>query len=124
MKLVCAPDSLKGVLTAAGAASALAHGVRDARAEALELPLADGGEGTADVLQAAWGGEWREASVADPLGRARRARFLLVADRRLAVIESAEAIGLPLLKPAERDPLQASSAGLAHLVEAALAAGF
>ena len=123
MKLVCAPDSLKGVLAAPAGASALARGVRNAGAEAIELPLADGGEGTADVLHAAWGGEWRVASVVDPLGRPRQARFLYVADRRLAVIESAEAIGLPLLDVAERDPLQTSSAGLAHLAAAALATG-
>ena len=123
MRIVCAPDSLKGVLSARAAAQALAKGVRRAGADAVELPLADGGEGTADVLHAAWGGEWRAASVADPLGRRREARFLDVRDRGLAVIESAEAIGLPLLDARERDPLRASSAGLADLILAALDVG-
>ena len=75
------------------------------------------------MLHAAWGGEWLTAQVDDPLGRTRSARFLLVKERGLAVVESAEAIGLPLLAPSERDPLRASSAGLAQLLCAALDTG-
>jgi glycerate 2-kinase len=71
--LLC-PASLKGVLTARAAAAALAAGARAAGAEVVELPVADGGEGTADVLYAALGGEWREAVVSDPLGRPVSAR--------------------------------------------------
>lgn len=123
MKLVCATDSLKGVLVAPMAARALAEGARRAGADAVELPLADGGEGTADVLYAAWGGEWRTATADDPLGRPREARYLYVAERSLAVIESAEAIGLPLLDEDERDPLRTSSAGLGQLAGAAIGAG-
>ena len=90
--------------------------------EAEEIPVADGGEGTAAALHAALGGEWREASVSDPLGRRVDARFLRIPDGR-AVIEAAEAIGLPRLRPEERDPLRASSRGLGELVLAALEAG-
>ena len=90
-----------------------------AGAEAVELPIADGGEGTADVLHRALGGEWREAVVSDPLGRPVPARWLLLPDGR-AMIEAAAAIGLPLLAPHERDPLVASSRGLGELVLAAL----
>ena len=86
---------------------------------AVELPVADGGEGTAAVLAAALGGEWRAATVSDPLGRPVRARYLLLPGRS-AVIESAEAIGLPLLRPEERDPLVASSRGLGELIQVAL----
>ena len=111
------------MLAAPAVARALAVGARRGGAEAAEVPLADGGEGTADVLQAAWGGEWQTTVVADPLGRPRQARFLSVADRSLAVIESAEAIGLPLLDADERDPLRTSSEGLADLVIAALGSG-
>jgi glycerate kinase len=93
--------------------------VREAGAEAVELPVADGGEGTADVLATAIGGEWREARVSDPLGRPLTARWLLLEDGR-AVVEAAAAIGLPLLAPAERDPLRATSRGLGELVAAAL----
>jgi glycerate 2-kinase len=116
--LLC-PASLKGVLDATAAAAALAEGLRGAGAEAVELPVADGGEGTAEVLHAALGGAWRETVVSDPLGRAVEARWLLLPGRR-AVVEAAAAIGLPLLAPEERDPLRASSRGLGELVLAAL----
>ena len=116
--LLC-PASLKGVLSASAAATALARGVRAAGGEAVELPIADGGEGTAEVLRAELGGQWREAVVSDPLGRPVPARWLLLPDGR-AVIEAAAAIGLPLLTAAERDPLIASSRGLGELVLAAL----
>jgi glycerate 2-kinase len=97
--LLC-PASLKGVLSAGDAAGALAAGVRAAGAEAVELPTADGGEGTADALHAALGGEWREAVVADPLGRGVPARWLRLPDER-AVLDAAAAVGLPLLALAE-----------------------
>jgi glycerate kinase len=94
--------------------------VRAGGGEAVELPVADGGEGTADVLHAVLGGEWRETVVSDPLGRPHPARWLVLPDGR-AVVEAAAAIGLPLLTPAERDPLVASSRGLGELLLAALA---
>ncbi|HEY6017107.1 MAG TPA: glycerate kinase [Gaiellaceae bacterium] len=120
MRVVCAPASLKGVLGAVDAAAALAQGMRDGHGEAVELPVADGGEGTAAVLHAALGGEWREADAEDPLGRALRARWLLLPDGT-AVVESAAAVGLPLLAPEELDPLRASTRGLGLLLRAVLA---
>ena len=90
--------------------------------EAVELPVADGGEGTSLVLHAALGGEWRPVRVADPLGRPVDASWLLLPDGR-GVVEAAAAIGLPLLAPEERDPLRASSRGLGELVLAALDGG-
>jgi glycerate kinase len=116
--LLC-PASLKGVLSARAAAAALGRGFRAAGGEATELPVADGGEGTADVLNAALGGEWRETSVEDPLGRPVAARWLVLPGGS-TVVEAAAAIGLPLLLPSERDPLRASSRGLGQLVLAAL----
>jgi glycerate kinase len=110
------------VLGAAAAAAALAEGFRSGGAEALELPVADGGEGTADVFHEVLGGEWREDEVEDPLGRPVRARWLLLPDGR-AVVEAAAAIGLPLLAHHELDPLRASSRGFGQLVAAAVDAG-
>ena len=78
------------------------------------MPVADGGEGTLDVLHAALGGEWREAPVHDAFGRERRARWLSLPDGTAAV-ESAEAIPLD---PARLDPEAASSRGLGELIEA------
>ena len=119
MRALLCPASLKGVLSASAAAAALARGVRVGGGDALELPIADGGEGTAEALAAALGGEWRGTVVSDPLGRPVSARWLLLADGR-AVVEAAAAIGLPLLAPAELDPLVASSRGFGELVQAAL----
>jgi glycerate 2-kinase len=86
----------------------------------VELPVADGGEGTAEVLASALGGDWIEVPVTDPLGRRVLARFLLLADGT-AVVEAAAAIGLPLVSEQEQDPLRATSRGLGELVLAALA---
>ena len=117
MRALACPASLKGVLSAREAAAALAAGFREAGVEADECPIADGGEGTAEVLFFALGGEWREETVSDPLGRPVQARWLALPDGT-AVVESAEAIGLAVLP--ERDPLQASSRGLGELIAAAL----
>jgi glycerate kinase len=86
-------------------------------------PAADGGEGTADVLTATMGGEWRTASVHDPLGRPIEARFGLVRDGSTAVVEAAAASGLALLAEQERDPEKATSAGTGELIAAAVDAG-
>ena len=83
------------------------------------LPVADGGDGTAEALSTALGGEWHSASVSDPLGRPLTARWLLLPDGT-AVVEAAEAIGLSRVAPGERDPLHASSRGLGELIHAAL----
>jgi glycerate 2-kinase len=99
---------------------ALAAGMRTAGLEADELPLADGGEGTAEVFAATLGGEWRVAPASDPLGRAIRARFLVLEDGTV-VVEAAEALGLSLLAEDERDPMEASSRGLGELLLAAAA---
>jgi glycerate kinase len=96
------------------------RGFESAGIEADPLPVGDGGEGTAEALAWALGGEWRESVVSDPLGRPVPARWLLLPDGR-AVIEAASAIGLPLLASTERDPLRASSRGLGELALAALA---
>jgi glycerate kinase len=122
VRVLLCPASLKGVLSARDAASALARGARAADAQAIELPVADGGEGTADALHVALGGEWRQALVSDPLRRPVSARWLLFPDGRAAV-EAASAIGLPLLAESERDPLVASSRGLGELVLAVLREG-
>ena len=112
---LASPASLKGVLSAVGAAAALVAGFEAAGVAATALPVADGGDGTAEVLEAALGGEWREARVSDALGRPIDARWLLLPDGT-AVVESAEAIGLRRLSPEELDPMRASSRGLGELI--------
>lgn len=124
MRIVVAPDKLKGCLSAGAAAGALARGVRRARpdAEVVELPIADGGEGTLAALLAARGGEAREAQVTGPLGEPVVARWGLFPDGT-ALVESAEAIGLWRVPPERRDPLRATSRGVGELIRAALGSG-
>lgn len=116
---LASPASLKGVLDSASAAAHLAAGLRRS-VDADELPVADGGEGTAAVLYAAVGGDWREAQVADPLGRPVTARWLVLPGGA-AVVDSAEAVGLPLVGVDEQDPLRATSRGLGELLLAIVA---
>jgi glycerate 2-kinase len=106
------------VLSASEAAAALADGFRAAGLPCAEMPLADGGEGTAEALYRVLGGEWVSARVTDPLGREVGARFLVLPDGR-AVVEAAEPLGLWRLREDERDPLRASSRGLGELIRAA-----
>ena len=122
MRALASPASFKGVLSASQAAAALCEGLQAGGADASALPVADGGEGTAQILFAALGGEWREAPVSDPLGRPVSARWLHLADGR-GVVEAAAAIGLPLLSAQELDPLRASSRGFGELIDAAVATG-
>jgi glycerate kinase len=113
-----APDKFKGTFSAREVAAAVARGLRAGGREAVELPIADGGEGTMDAL----GGELHEATVSDPLGRPVRARFALLPDGR-AVVETAEASGFALLAESERDPWAASTHGTGELIVAAAEAG-
>ncbi len=111
VRALACPSSLKGVLSAPEAAAALAEGLRT-WAEVDELPVADGGEGTLDVLHAALGGEWREAPVHDAFGRPGTARWLEF-DDGTAAVEAAQVIPLD---PARLDALNASSRGLGELI--------
>jgi glycerate 2-kinase len=117
-----APDSFKGTFAAPEVAAAIAAGLRAGEREAVELPVADGGEGTMDVLVDTLGGEYRTATVSDPLGRPIEARFGLLPDGR-AVVETAQASGLALLAEDERDPWAASTRGTGELIVAAVEAG-
>ena len=121
LPVLVAPDSFKGTLAAAEVAAAVARGLRGGGREAVELPVADGGEGTMDVLVAALGGELRTAAASDPLGRPVEATFALT--RAGAVVEVAQASGLGLVAEAERDAYAASSRGTGELIAAAAAAG-
>ena len=118
MLALASPASLKSVLKPVEAALALAAGLREGGAEALELPVADGGEGTAEVIASVREGRWGEAEVTGPLGERVRACYLVLEDGT-AVVEAAEAIGLRLAS--RLDPLAASSRGLGELMLAAAA---
>jgi len=122
-RFLVAPDSFKGTFDAAIVANAIAAGIEDAGGEADRCPVADGGEGTMAVLLAALGGELRAAAVHDPLRRPIEASFGLLGDGETAIVETAQASGLPLLAPAERDAERADTFGTGELIAAAIAAG-
>ena len=122
-RVLVAPDSFKGTLAASQVAAAIARGLRAAGREAEELPVADGGEGTMEVLAGALGAELRSAEVSDPLGRAVEASFALLPRGRTAIVETAQASGLWRVDEGERDAWAASTRGTGELIAAAVRAG-
>jgi len=125
VRVVVAPNALKGSLTAFEAASAIARGLgaADSTTEIVSLAIADGGDGMSAVLRAARGGVTRETIVPDPLGRPVRASFGLLDEGRTAVLDVATASGIALLQAHEREPLLVSSRGTGKLLSAALDTG-
>ncbi|GAB3048940.1 glycerate kinase [Intrasporangium mesophilum] len=127
MHVILAPDGYTGSLTAQQAAAAMADGwARSAPHDTLTLvPLSDGGPGFVDVLAANLDGEMQAVVATDPLGHEVPATILLVdgAAERTAYVESAQAAGLHLLAPDERDPTRTTTYGVGTLVLAALDAG-
>ena len=125
MRIVVAPDKFRGSLSAAEAARAMACGAlrADPSAEILQIPMADGGEGTVEALVSATGGTIREVEVSGPLGEPVLARFGLLGDGETAILEMASASGLALLAASDRDPLRASTRGTGELLLAAIATG-
>lgn len=124
-RVVIAPQSFKGSADAVAVAAAIARGLRRVwpRAECVELPLADGGEGTVRALVRATDGELRRSRVHDPLLREIDAEWGILGDRTTAVVEMAAANGLPLLRDTERDPRITSTRGTGELILAAATTG-
>jgi glycerate kinase len=119
--VLVAPDSFKGTLRATQVAAAIGRGLESAGRVPDLLPVADGGEGTMEVMLTQLGGETAAARVADPLGRPVEAGFALLSDGAVALVEVAQASGLALL--AEPDAEAASTRGTGELIAAAIAAG-
>lgn len=123
MRVVIAPDKFAGTLTAVEAAEAIAEGWRRrAPHDELELvPMADGGPGFVDVLHATLGGDLLALTVTGPYGEPVPASLLRVGDT--AYVESAQACGVHLTPPEQRDPEHATSRGVGELVAAAIDGG-
>ncbi len=121
MRVLVAPDSFKESLTAAQAARAIARGVAAAcpGAEIVELPLADGGEGTVDALVNAEKGQFVTTTVTGPLGQPVEARWGMLPGGR-AVMEMAAASGLALVPSSRRDPLVTTTYGTGQLLAEAV----
>ena len=125
MKIIIAPDSFKDSLSAAGVAQAIAAGLAQVWPDAhlVQCPMADGGEGTVDAVLAACNGELRRQTVRGPLGGTVEARWGWLADSHTAIIEMAEASGLQLVAPGQRDACSSTTYGTGELIRAALDAG-
>ena len=120
-----APDAFKGTFGAAAVADAIAGGLEAAGWQADRCPVADGGEGTLELLVAALGGRVEAVGATDPLGRALTCQLGWVdtGAGATAIVEVAQASGLGLVAEAERDAWRASTRGTGELVAAAAAAG-
>lgn len=129
LNVAIVPDSFKGSARASEVAAALADGFAKGAAsrkrdvEITAVPFADGGEGTLEALIDAWGTEAISVQTTDALGRPVESRLGLSADGKIAVVEAAEAAGLPQVSDVERRPLEATTYGLGALVSRALELG-
>jgi glycerate kinase len=121
--VLVAPDSFKGTFTAFEVAGAIADGMEQAGVPADRCPVADGGEGTVEVLLPALGAERRGARVADPLGRLVTADWAYAAASATALVETAAASGLALVRDRPLEPERASTVGTGELIAEAVAAG-
>src|SRR5436190_21496637 len=117
MKILIAPDKFKGALNAPDVAQNIAKGLRDALSDVeIEIvPMADGGEGTAEAIAQARGGSWLECNAHDPLGREIDVRYAWIESGRIAVMEMSEASGMRRLPENERDPDHASTFGVGEM---------
>jgi len=125
MKIVIAPDSFKDSLSAIKVADAIAEGLAEALpgAHLVKCPMADGGEGTVEAIVTAGNGQLRRHQVQGPLGAAVDAHWGWLPDSRTAIIEMAEASGLQLVAPGQRDACTSSTFGTGQLIKAALDEG-
>lgn len=114
--MVVAANALKECVSAGRACEAIASGCERAGAETTRMPLADGGDGSGEILHGAVGGEWRSVDVHGPTGRIVPARYVWNERTRTALIEMARASGLALLTDDEKDPMQTSTTGVGELL--------
>ncbi|MEH7492824.1 glycerate kinase [Neobacillus niacini] len=126
MKVVIAPDSFKGSISAKDICEAIKKGIFTVypEAEVKAVPLADGGEGTLESMVYASNGTFRSVIVRCPMGKEVEATYGVLGDEETVIIEMAQASGLPLVKPEERNPYTASSFGTGQLIKHALNAGY
>ena len=125
LKIVVAPNSFKGSLSATQAARAIGRGVLQALPDArvVEIPVADGGDGTVEALVTAHQGTFQWANVEGPLGDPVHASYGLIDSGKTAVIELATSSGFELITAARRDPRKTSTYGFGQLLEAARSFG-
>lgn len=128
MRIVLAPDSFKGSLSAVQVCELMRQAVLAEQPDAAvdAVPMADGGEGTVQALVAAAGGQLVGLQATGPLGRPIQAYIGAIEyeGERCAVLEAASLFGLPMVEGADRNPLRTTSRGLGDAIAAALDMGF
>ncbi len=124
-KILIASDSFKGAASALEVCNAIESGIKQVcpKVETIKIPMADGGEGTVDSLIAATKGSLITKVVTNPLGGKVKAKFGILGDNKTAVIEMAEASGLPLVPVEKRNPLKTTTRGTGELIKSALEKG-
>ena len=117
MRILIAPDKFKGALSAREVAEAIAAGLREVlpTAEIDIVPMADGGEGTAEVISQALDASWVTCKSHDPLGREIEARYAWIEKQHAAVMEMSEAAGMRRLRPSELSPESATTFGVGEM---------
>lgn len=125
MKIVLAPDSFKNSVTAIEASHAMRAGFEKVfpKATYVEVPMADGGEGTVQSMVDATGGRFLTAEVVNPLGQKVTAQYGILGDQETAVIEMAAASGIQFINEQTRNPLLTTTYGTGQLIEAAVKQG-
>ncbi len=118
MRILIAPDKFKGALNARDVAKNIAEGLHEVlpNAEIEIVPMADGGEGTAEAICEARSGSWLKCKAHDPIGREIEARYAWIEDGNLAVMEMSEASGMRRLSENERDPIRATTFGVGEMI--------
>lgn len=128
MKILLAPDSFKGSMSSMEIIDYIEEVARQHfdPIEIVKVPIADGGEGTVDALTTAKGGRYKWVEVTGPLGEVVKAKYGIIDGENVtgtAIIEMAQASGLPLIAPAERNPLLTTTYGTGEMIKAALDEG-
>ncbi len=118
MRILIAPDKFKGTLNAREAAQNISKGLLDVLPDAqIEIvPMADGGEGTAEAICDARGCSWAQCKAHDPLGREIDSRYGWIDQEKLAVMEMSEAAGMRRLSEIERDPVRSTTFGVGEMI--------
>jgi len=125
MKIIVSPDSFKGSCSAIEVANSIEKAILsiDNTIEVVKMPVADGGEGTIDAITSCVLAEIVEIEVCDPMGNAAMAHYALIDGGKTAIIEMAQASGLPMVPIDERNPMLASTYGTGQLMKDALDKG-
>ena len=126
MKIVVAPGSFKGSLTAFQVSNAIEKGFKKIflDADIVKIPMADGGDGTLECLVNSTNGKIINEVVTGPLGNRVKACYGVLGDKETVIIETASASGLNLLKPGEYNPMLTTTYGTGELIKSALDKGY